>query len=250
VNLDFYGLGGSGSDNTSVKLDMSGGAVIQDIKFRVPDTGLFLGLNYNFLKIDSAFGTKQSIPGVERVEYDSKTAGVGASLLYDTRDNMFTPNRGIYSNLAVTWNNELVGGDFNFMDYKFANVGWIPVHDQLVLGLRLDLAYADDDAPFYKYPFIQLRGVPVGRYMGNAAVTAEIEPRFELTERWSVVGFAGAAKAASSFSKMNDADLIVTYGGGIRYLIARKLGIYFGLDYARGPETDAVYITFGTAWLR
>lgn len=60
--------------------------------------------------------------------------------------------------------------------------------------------------------------------------------------------FVGAGSAADNFGGLSDAKLIVSYGGGIRYLIARKLGIWFGLDYARGPETEAVYITFGNAW--
>jgi len=34
----------------------------------------------------------------------------------------------------------------------------------------------------------------------------------------------------------------------VRYLIARRLGIYMGADVARGPETTAFYIQVGSAW--
>ncbi len=250
VNLRFYGLGGSGSANRSVRLDMSGGALIQDIKFRIGDTDLFAGLNYTFLTMDATFGTDREIPGIRKREYNSRCAGLAASLLLDTRDNLFTPTRGVNSEIEVTWNNGILGGDFDFMQYTWSNVGWVPVHDQLVLGLRLDAAYADDGGPFYKLPFIQLRGVPVARDMGNAVVTAEIEPRYCLTERWALVGFAGAAKAAKSLGDLPGEKLILTWGGGIRYRIARKLGIWFGVDFARGPESNAIYIVFGNAWLR
>ena len=37
-------------------------------------------------------------------------------------------------------------------------------------------------------------------------------------------------------------------GAGFRYLIARKLGLYTGIDVARGPETTAFYIQVGSAW--
>jgi hypothetical protein len=35
---------------------------------------------------------------------------------------------------------------------------------------------------------------------------------------------------------------------GFRYLIARLLGIHAGLDVARGPEGNAVYIQVGSPW--
>lgn len=34
----------------------------------------------------------------------------------------------------------------------------------------------------------------------------------------------------------------------LRYLIARKLGLYAGLDVARGPEDTVVYLQIGSAW--
>jgi hypothetical protein len=35
---------------------------------------------------------------------------------------------------------------------------------------------------------------------------------------------------------------------GFRYLIARRLGLYVGMDYARGPDDDAIYLQVGGAW--
>jgi hypothetical protein len=34
----------------------------------------------------------------------------------------------------------------------------------------------------------------------------------------------------------------------MRYLIARKLGLYAGIDVARGPEDTVVYVQVGSAW--
>ena len=41
-----------------------------------------------------------------------------------------------------------------------------------------------------------------------------------------------------------------TFGGGIRYRLARKLGMDVGIDVARGPEETIVYLQFGHAWSR
>lgn len=37
-------------------------------------------------------------------------------------------------------------------------------------------------------------------------------------------------------------------GFGFRYLMARALGLYTGLDFAWGPEDFAFYIQVGNAW--
>jgi hypothetical protein len=43
---------------------------------------------------------------------------------------------------------------------------------------------------------------------------------------------------------------VVAGGGGIRYLLARKFGLHYGVDVARGPEDWAIYFQFGSAWSR
>jgi hypothetical protein len=40
----------------------------------------------------------------------------------------------------------------------------------------------------------------------------------------------------------------VLVGGGIRYLIARRLGLLAGVDVAKGPEDTVFYLTVGSAW--
>jgi hypothetical protein len=44
------------------------------------------------------------------------------------------------------------------------------------------------------------------------------------------------------------AKAVVAGGVGVRYLLARKLGLHVGLDLARGPEDTVVYLQVGSAW--
>jgi len=68
------------------------------------------------------------------------------------------------------------------------------------------------------------------------------------TRKIHVVGFAGAGKAYGRRQPWGEADTVVAGGAGFRYLIARKLHMYAGLDVARGPEDTAFYIQVGSAW--
>ena len=83
---------------------------------------------------------------------------------------------------------------------------------------------------------------------GRHIVTSEIEPRWNVDDRWSLLAFAGLGRAAANFDRLKDAERAYNYGAGFRYLIARKLGLAMGLDVARGPEETTVYITVGSAW--
>ena len=50
------------------------------------------------------------------------------------------------------------------------------------------------------------------------------------------------------FGGDSDNDLQHTVGGGVRYLIARRLGLQAGIDVAKGPEDTVFYLTVGSAW--
>jgi len=47
--------------------------------------------------------------------------------------------------------------------------------------------------------------------------------------------------------RLNDASTAVSKGLGFRYLVARKLELYAGIDYAKSNYDQAVYLTIGSA---
>ena len=117
-----------------------------------------------------------------------------------------------------------------------------------MLGLRGDGKFTRGQVPLNAQPFVMLRGVPAMRYQGRNALVAEGELRYNLDPRWAVVGFAGAGKAYGDAVPFADAEMVGAGGVGMRYLIARKMGLYAGIDVARGPEDTVVYVQVGSAW--
>ena len=79
-------------------------------------------------------------------------------------------------------------------------------------------------------------------------MVGEGELRWPLDARWSILGFAGAGRAYGDGVAFADAKTVAAGGAGVRYLIARKLGLHVGLDAARGPEDTVVYLQVGSAW--
>jgi len=140
------------------------------------------------------------------------------------------------------------GSDESFQMYRARILAWWPLGSQFVLGTRLDGRAARGDAPFYQLPYIELRGIPALRYQDENTTVVEAELRWNATLRWALVGFAGGGKAWGEEDGFSAADTRVAGGAGVRYLIARRLGLYVGMDYALGPDDDAIYLQVGGAW--
>jgi hypothetical protein len=248
VNLDFYGIGEEKPPGeSSVYFNIKGFFLLQDLKYRLLETDFFVGTRYMFLSSESAFESGVT-PGISDSQKDADDGGLGLTFGYDTRNNTFTPTRGSKVDLSAMFQSPSFGGDFTYQSYKAAGHTWIGVHQKVTLGLRLDARWVNGDTPFYAVPYIQLRGIPAMRYQDEIAVMGEVEATWQVSMRWSVLGFVGSGRAAGTLDQLDSAPGRNTFGTGFRYLIARKYGLHSGVDVARGPEDTYVYIQIGSAW--
>lgn len=247
VNLGFYGLAESSPlQSNPIDFNFEGALLVQQAEFRIGASNFFAGGRYVFLAADIGF---QELSIEDLAPGRTRDAGLAAFINYDTRDNTFTPERGTNASIALSVQSDSLGGDFDYQKLDLKGLQyWQLFEDRLILGLRTEYRFASDDAPFYSLPWISLRGVPIFRYVGNYAFTAEIEPRYKLTDRWSVLAFAGIGRAASSLDRLDDSERAYNFGVGFRYMLARKLGLAGGVDLATGPEDTTLYLTFGSAW--
>jgi surface antigen Omp85-like protein len=246
INLDYFGTDAIDLSEHPLRFNIEGGILVQEAKFKLGDSLLFAGVRYQLLTTNVVFDVAPTVP-VESGR--SMDAGLGLVLDYDSRDNTFTPNEGMRAGFSISYFSEALGGDFDYAKFNAASFQYWQLNEQhLTLGLRLEYAFAEDAAPFYSEPWVSLRGIPILRYLGNHVITAEIEPRWKIDERWSVVGFTGIGRAAKDLKGLDDAEAAYNIGTGFRYLLSRQLGLAGGIDIARGPEDTAIYLTFGNAW--
>jgi hemolysin activation/secretion protein len=63
-----------------------------------------------------------------------------------------------------------------------------------------------------------------------------------------LIGFAGAGRAWGTSNSFSDGTKAASVGAGFRYLMARRLGLYVGLDVAKSNYDHAFYIQVGNAW--
>ncbi len=251
VNLDYYGQG----ENSALRdhplrynLKPVGGGLIA--KTQLGQSRYFAGLGYGFAKVDVSFTAPPSTPGLPSFDRQTKIGALMPSIAYDTRDNIFTPTKGWFAEASASLASDTIGSDHNFQKLSGIAIYYAPLAEKLSLGVRGDVEAAYGDTPFYLLPSVTLRGVPALSVIGDDMAQLEAELRWQCWGRWSLVGFGGVGAVWSDSSVGHRERTVGTIGTGIRYEIARKYGLHMGLDIAFGPDDPAIYIQFGSAWMR
>jgi len=249
ANLTFYGVGGDlGTGDDSIEFNLDGWFSTQQALLRLGDTDHFIAARWVWLDMQSRFDDDQAEPILTDEQRAARDSGLGLSWEYDSRDTIFTPSRGMLAAAETLFYEPSFGGENAFQTYRAKLFAYIPAGKRLVVGARADARMARGDVPFYQLPFIDLRGIPALRYQDDNVGMIETELRWNLTPRWAAVGFVGIGRAWGSREGFDEAGTQDTQGIGFRYLIASRLGLCTGVDYAVGPEEHAWYLSVGTAW--
>ena len=245
INLDFYGIGGG---DLALAYTLKGWATFHELMRRVGASDHFFGARLLYMDLESNLRADFSGTGLTPREFAQRTTELGLRYQFDSRDNIFFTKHGIEGALDVMVSREALGSDNDFETYRTHVFAYQPFGDRIVGAMRLDARAARGDIPFYQLPFIDMRGVPAARYQDENTGLAEIEGRYYFTPRWIGVAFLGAGRVWGRSDSFGDAGSVVSKGVGLRYLLARRLGLAAGIDIARGPEKTAWYIQFGNAW--
>jgi hypothetical protein len=249
VNLDFYGANGSDSPrDLKLGYNLEGWISTQQVMRRLGESENFIGARWIYLDLNTSFDASRPDPVLAPGGRAVKSSGLGLSFEHDSRDNFFTPSRGWKGYLESMFYSPDIGSDNKYQTYRAYAFSYFPLLKEFILGVRADGRAARGDVPFYQLPFIELRGIPVARYQDENAGVMEAELRWNATPRWALIGFAGTGRTWGGAKNFSDADSANAWGAGFRYLIARRLGLYMGVDIAKGPEDTAFYIQAGSAW--
>jgi hypothetical protein len=208
ANLDFYIAG------RSLDYNLEGVYVFQQLQFRLGKSDFFLGPRYQFSKFDSTFEFDIGPGGLE-AGFTQENSALGVIARYDSRDNILAPSRGQDFKIIGDFFSESLGGSTEHQKLQTELISYHPLPGKLNLGVR---------------------------------VAGEFELRWNVYERWSLVGFFGVGWTAGPRSDRNDPGAIPAGGGGIRYLIARLIGFQVGVDVAASAADTTFYIQAGNSW--
>jgi hypothetical protein len=247
INIAFYRSGPLPGDHR-IETNLDALLSYQEVSRRLGLSDWYLSARWIYADVDSRLNIASDEQYFQPRQFDKRSSGLGSSLEYDTRDNTLSPSSGVLVKGIATFYVPGIGSDDAYQTYRAYSLGYVPLGDRFELALRGDWRSARGDVPFYQLPYIDLRGIPVMRYQGQETAVAEAELRWKATPRWTLLGFGGAGRAWGNGTAFGEATTRTTHGIGVRYEIARALGLDVGLDYAWGPEDHAFYIQVGSAW--
>ncbi len=260
-NLDFYSLPAVGDLPRPIELNLEGPILFQELKYRIPDTHVFVGGRQLYRKVEVNLAGSPDLSILPpaftdyiRNNFDNEiaTSGLGVVVEYDSRDNPFNPQKGYNYVANYTIFDDAIGSDADYASYLLSGLNYWQPGERWNLGLRLSYegveAKGKGSLPPYVPPFIDMRGIPKSRYQGESVALGEVQLDYKIGMRWKVGVFGGLGRAADSFDDLGDAKSIDSLGAGFRYLVAKRYGFMMGVDVARGPEETAVYIQAGSTW--
>jgi hypothetical protein len=249
LNLDFYGFDADGPLATDpVPYTIDPHFLVQRLQGRIKQTPFFVGAHYLFVNTKVSFD--EALPAdVPPRDLETSLGGLGASVELDTRDNLLDAKRGVDVTASSTWYADAFGSDVAFERYQVQGLFYWQPSRTWGYGLRVDSRFSSGDAPFFMKPFLSMRGIASGQYSNDVTLLGEGELRYSLDSRWTILGFGGAGRVAETLGDLGGEPAVGAGGLGFRYLIARKLGLGTGIDFALGPGGDfAFYIQTGSAW--
>lgn len=250
IKMKYYGLPNivSGQRN-GIDFETKLFGTAHKLQFRIKDTNFFTSIGMTYSDTENLF--KLQLPSypdiIPEKEFDIQSVAVQTSLIYDSRDNLFSPSSGFSGEIEGMFFEDAIGSDDTFQRYSAKAIYYQPISNNFVLGIRTQGETVQGDAPFFSYPFIDMRGVKAMEFQGDSVVLGELELSWKINPRWSLIGFAGAGRTFQS-SELYDTENVYSKGFGFRYLGAKKLGLQMGLDVAFGPEDTAFYLQVGSSW--
>ena len=154
----------------------------------------------------------------------------------DTRDNIYNPSTGSYTNFTAEFAG-LMGGDFDFNKFSIEARSYTPIGLNKVFALRVIAGYATGTMPLGQRFTVggsdYLRGYKDDRFHGYKMLAGTAEYRFPLTKNFQGVLFGDIGYAWDKGDSVNLGDMEYGYGIGVR--INSPMGP-IRLDYAYGDK--------------
>ena len=226
---DFWGMGFEMGDNDDNKSDMKRWQAQVEASFlmRVTDN-FYVGpmAAYDYV-IGKQIERPELLQGMDKHTWN---VGAGVSLVYDNRDNLTNPHRGIYLNIKQMFRPKFMGNDYAFSstilaedfgaNFNFGNPSW---------GMMAELGGTSS-----------MRGYYEGRYRDKHSLEATVELRQHVWKRNGIVVWAGAGTVFPKFSAMRSRQILPNAGVGYRWEFKKDVNVR--LDYGFGKSGQSGFL--------
>ncbi len=243
LNLKYYGIGNADKES-AIDYKMSASPIVARYQRQIPAlNNFYFGVQYIALigKIES-----EEIQTPSDGSFQASALGVVGT--YDTRDEIYFPTEGLYSEVILNHYGESLGSSFELTQFKSFATYYLPHLKGSTLATKVEFKYNSSNQPFFLLPSISLRGFDRTKYLDKTIIQAQSEERYRFSKRFVGVAFVGAGSYGDTLSDFSKDSLVVSYGAGIRYQILEDKKINLSVDAAFSDDDSAIYLRLGEAF--
>lgn len=240
---DFWGIGYEMGDNDANKSDMKRWQAQAEVSFlfRVADN-FYIGpmASYDYV-IGKHIECPELLQGMDQHTWN---VGAGVSLVYDNRDNLTNPHRGIYLNINQMFRPRFMGNDyafsttaFRFDAYQRLGKGTVLAED---IGANLNFGNPSWGMMAELGGTHSMRGYYEGRYRDKHSLEATVELRQHVWKRNGIVVWVGAGTIFPKFSALRSKQILPNAGVGYRWEFKKNVNVR--LDYGFGKSGQSGFL--------
>lgn len=179
-------------------------------------------------------------------------SAVGLDLLYDGRNNLFSPTKGIFANLKIDYSSKATGSSFAYQKVDLDLRYFKKITQGHVLAVNLYTGYGRGDIPvfqkYYMSSALRMRGFADRRFQDDNMAMIQAEYRYPIYKRITGTAFAGTGTVAGSYSEVFSNPYKQAYGVGLRYMLNPKDLVNLRVDLAFTEEGSNLYLTVKEAF--
>ncbi|MBL0024530.1 MAG: BamA/TamA family outer membrane protein [Saprospiraceae bacterium] len=244
----------------------------QDSKFAEKET---FNANYPRIRIDILRRFKSVYAGI-RIRYDNMvinglknngliestnltgkdggtSSGIGLVAQLDTRNYIYNPSSGIYSEAEIFTNDKFFHSDFSYKRYSLDLVKYTSLAENHTLALQIYTASIAGNPFFYDMLYFGspriMRGFQDRRFKDRNILVLQSEYRFPIYKRLQGVGFLSTGSVSNKYMDLFSNEYKLSYGSGLRFILNEKDRIRLRVDYGLTlHEGGSFYITINEAF--
>ena len=185
----------------------------------------------------------------------STNLGLGAGIIYDSRENTLNPRQGFFGELAYLDYNPAWGSTFRFQSSNVDLRYYRPIGKTQVLAWQGFGQFMSGTVPFNQLALLGnetiMRGYYPGRFRDRAYVATQLEYRFlpfPFSKRLGAAAFVAVGTVAPTLSQLDFSKLLPAGGAGVRYFLFPKKDIFLRFDVGFTREGTGFYVFTGESF--
>jgi len=190
----------------------------------------------------------QAVPGAA----GGAAAGPGLVLLFDSRDNLFSSQSGVFAEMSFHHQSRYTASDYEYDRVRLDLRHFAPITSRQTLASMLLAEQITGSPPFYGMAALgsekRLRGYYDGYFRGKSLSLIQLEWRYRFNSQFGMALFTGTAWMGGQPDHLTIRQTLWSAGGGFRFRIDPESRVTLRLDYAFGAHSDAFYFSVGEAF--